>query len=157
MEATTRFCRYLDASGVRYEMIHHARDIHARATAEHTQTPLDAFAKTIFLWVDEAPALAVVPASREVALSKLQKGLDAQTVRKASESEIEELCPGCEVGAAPPFGPLFDLPVYVSRTIADDETITFNGGDHEHAIRMRYKDFEQLVEPEVLRLCKHED
>lgn len=157
MEAVTRFRRYLDEAGTPYEMIRHERDIHARVTAEHTHTPLEDFAKTVFLWIDGAPAIAVVPASREVALSKVQKGLGAKHVRKAWESEIETICPDCEVGAAPPFGSLYDVPVYVSLSIAHDEEITFNGGDHEHAFRMRFEDFDQLVHPRVLRLCKHDD
>lgn len=157
MEAVSRFRRYLDEAEMPYEMIRHERDIHARATAEHTHTPLKDFAKTVFLWIDEAPAIAVVPASREVALSKVQKALGAAEVRKARESEIETICPDCEVGAAPPFGPLFNVPVFVSLSIARDQEITFNGGDHEHAFRMRFEDFERLVQPTVLRLCKHDE
>ena len=157
MEAVSRFRHYLDEAGMPYEMIRHERDIRARATAAHTHTPQQDFAKTVFLWVDEAPAIAVVPASKEVALSKLRKGLGAHSVRKAWESEIEAICPDCEVGAAPPFGPLYDVPVYVSLSIARDEEITFNGGDHEHAFRMRFDDFERLVKPRVLRICKHDD
>ena len=157
MEPVTQFRRYLDEAGVPYQMLRHERDIHARATAEHTHTPLGDFAKTVFLMIDDEPAIAVVPASREVALSKVRKGLEARSVRKAWETEIEKLCPGCEVGAAPPFGPVFGVPVYVSLSISRDEEITFNGGDHEHAFRMRYDDFERLVNPRVLRLCKHDD
>ncbi len=157
MEAVARFRHYLDDAGVPYEMIRHERDIHARVTAEHTHTLPEDFAKSVFLVIDEKPALAVVPASKEVALSKVRKALGAGSVRKALESEIEKICPDCEVGAAPPFGPLYDLPVYVSLSISHDEKITFNGGDHEHAFRMRFDDFERLVKPAVLRLCKHDD
>ena len=157
MEPVTRFRQYLDDSGLPYELIRHERDVRARATAEHTHTPASAFAKSVFLWVDEEPVIALIPASKEVALSKVRRSLGAQSVHKARESELESLCPDCEVGAAPPFGPLYDLPVYVSRSLARDEDITFNGGDHEHAFRMRFADFERLVHPTVARLCKHDD
>lgn len=157
MNAVARFRSYLDKAGVPYEMLRHERDIHARSTAAHTHTPLKDFAKSVFLIVDDDPAIAVVPASREVALSKVKHGLKAGAVRKAWESELEAICPDCEIGAAPPFGPLFDVPVYVSHIIANDDEITFNGGDHEHAFRMRYDDFARLVHPRVLRLCKHDD
>ena len=156
MEPVARFRRYLDEAEVPYHLIRHEHDIHARATAAHTDTPLDDFAKCVFLVVDDEPAIAVVPASREVALSKVRRGLDATSVRKAWETEIEALCPDCEVGAAPPFGPIYGIPVYVSHMIAEDEEITFNGGDHEHAFRMRFDDFERLIHPTVLRLCKHD-
>ena len=157
MEPVARFRQYLDDSGLPYQLIRHQRDIHARATADHTHTPPEEFAKSVFLWVDEEPVIAVVPASRDVALSKVRRSLGAHSVLKARESELESLIPDCEVGAAPPFGPLYNLPVYVSRSLARDEEITFNGGDHEHAFRMRFADFEQLVHPKVVRLCKHDD
>jgi prolyl-tRNA editing enzyme YbaK/EbsC (Cys-tRNA(Pro) deacylase) len=34
--------------------------------------------------------------------------------------------------------------------------ITFNAGTHSSAVRMAYSDFERLVGPRVLALCKHE-
>jgi Ala-tRNA(Pro) deacylase len=74
----------------------------------------------------------------------------------ASEDDFERLCPDCEVGAAPPFGNLYDVPVYASTSLAADEQITFNAGTHSDAVRMLYGDFERLVKPRVLGLCKHE-
>ena len=60
------------------------------------------------------------------------------------------------MGAAPPFGSLYDLPVYVSSALAEDEHITFNAGTHEDAVRMRYADFARLVQPRVERIAKHD-
>ena len=48
----------------------------------------------------------------------------------------------------PPFGNLYDMDVYVSPLLAKDEEIAFNAGSHTELIRMAYKDFERLVEPE---------
>jgi prolyl-tRNA editing enzyme YbaK/EbsC (Cys-tRNA(Pro) deacylase) len=44
----------------------------------------------------------------------------------------------------------------MSRTLAADEKITFNAGTHRDAIRMHYRDFERMVKPLVLSLCKHD-
>ena len=57
----------------------------------------------------------------------------------------------CEIGAMPPFGNLYDLDVYVSETLAEDEEINFNAGTHSELIRMKYKDFEELAKPKVLK------
>ena len=157
MDAPGRLRAYLDKEGVDYEMIHHEKDFRARATAVHTHTPTEEFAKTVFVTVDGNAAMAVVPASREVALSKLRHALDADEVLVVRESEIREICPDCELGAAPPFGNLYGLPVFVSIALSHDDEITFNGGDHEHAFRMRYEDFDRLVEPKVVRLTKHDE
>ena len=151
-----RLQQQLDDNDVEYEIIHHKTDYRAKATAQDTDTPLVEFAKSVLLLVDDRYAMAIVPASMDVSLGKVRNATDAQDVRLAHEADFERLCPDCEVGAAHPFGNLYDLPVYVSRTLAADEKITFNAGSHRDAIRMRYRDFEALVKPHVLGLCKHE-
>jgi Ala-tRNA(Pro) deacylase len=55
----------------------------------------------------------------------------------------------CELGAMPPFGPLYKQPVVVDRSLTSDPEILFNAGSHREAIRMKYRDFEELVKPTV--------
>ena len=52
----------------------------------------------------------------------------------------------------PPFGNLYDMDVYVAEQLAEDEEIAFNAGSHTELVRMSYKDFENLVTPEVIAL-----
>ena len=151
-----RLREILEAEKVDYEVVHHTKDYGARQTAAHTDTPAEEFAKTVFVWLDGKPAMAVVPADRDVALSKLRKATGAGEVSLAHEADAHELCSDCETGAAPPFGNLYGLPVYVSTSLAEDEKITFNAGTHEAAIRMAWKDFERLVKPQVVQLAKHD-
>jgi Ala-tRNA(Pro) deacylase len=145
-----RLQSFLDEHAVAYETIHHRRDYTAQEAAAHTHTPGKEFAKTVILWVDGGYAMAVLPAHHMVDLDKLREALGAKEVKLASEDEIRELCPDCEAGAVPPFGNLYNLPVYLSEAMTDDERITFNAGSHEDAIRMMYKDFEKLVQPKVM-------
>ena len=49
----------------------------------------------------------------------------------------------------PPLGPLYKQPVIVDTRLTSDPEILFNAGSHREAIRMRYRDFEQLVKPMV--------
>jgi Ala-tRNA(Pro) deacylase len=53
----------------------------------------------------------------------------------------------------PPFGNLYDMPVYSDESLTRDPEIVFNAGTHRDTIRMRYADFARLVQPEVLRLA----
>ncbi len=57
-----------------------------------------------------------------------------------------------ELGAEPPFGNLFGLPVFVDESLRKDPEIVFNAGTHVEAIRMKYADFEKLVHPVVARV-----
>jgi Ala-tRNA(Pro) deacylase len=49
-----------------------------------------------------------------------------------------------------PFGNLYGLPVYVEESLARQDEIVFNAGTHVDTIRMKYKDFDQLVGPTVI-------
>jgi Ala-tRNA(Pro) deacylase len=60
--------------------------------------------------------------------------------------------PDCEVGAMPPLGNLYDLKVYVDKSLAADEQIAFNAGTHAELIQIAYRDFERLVRPSVAHL-----
>lgn len=151
-----RLQRLLDSAGVDYTQIHHRRDFKATQTALDTHTPQAEFAKTIFIWVDGKPAMAVLPASKHLAPSKLRRALGAKQVRVASESDAKTLCGDCEAGAAPPFGVLYDLPVYASRALEDDDQITFNGGTHEQAFRMAFADWVRLAKPRIVPLAKRD-
>jgi Ala-tRNA(Pro) deacylase len=146
----------LDERGVEYKVIHHHTDHTAQQTAYDTRTPLHEFAKTVFVWIDGRFAMAVLPGDQLVSEEKLRLALSAKVVRLASEPEFEALCPDCELGAAPPFGNLYDLPVYVSPSLAEDDQITFNAGSHQNAVRMAYADFVKLAEPEVVPLGRHD-
>jgi prolyl-tRNA editing enzyme YbaK/EbsC (Cys-tRNA(Pro) deacylase) len=101
-EIVKRLHELLDDSGVEYEIIHHRQDVTAEQTAADTHTPKREFAKTVFVWIDGQYALAVLPATHFVSVSKLERSLGASEVRLASEFEMGDLCLDCEVGAAPP-------------------------------------------------------
>ena len=67
----------------------------------------------------------------------------------AQEGEFKDLFPDCEVGAMPPFGNLYDLPVYVAAALTEDKDIAFNAGTHTDVIKISYSDFEKLVKPAI--------
>ena len=62
---------------------------------------------------------------------------------------MQPLYSDCEVGAMPPFGPLYGHLVVVDRQLELDPEIAFNAGSHREAIRMRLRDFEALVKPVI--------
>lgn len=147
--------QFLEQRGVAYEIIPHQRDYSAQRTAADTFTPGREFAKCVMLWIDNYYALAVLPADHMIDFEALRDAIGAKEAGLTREDEIRRMFPDCEVGAEPPFGNLYDMPVYVAAQLADDELITFNAGTHEEAIRMRYADFELLAQPMVVDFaCK---
>jgi Ala-tRNA(Pro) deacylase len=142
---------YLDSQNVKYESIPHSTAYTAQGIAALTHIPGQELAKTVIVKIDDAMAMAVLPASSQVHLPLLQRGAGAETIGLVRESEFKDRFPECETGAMPPFGNLYGLPVFVEESLTRDKEIAFNAGSHNELIRLSYADFERLVKPTVLK------
>lgn len=141
---------FLDSRGVKYTSIQHSPAFTAAEVAQSAHVAGRDFAKTIMVSTDAGMAMVVLPANRRIVLSDLRDMLQEPHVRLATEEEFRDLFPDCALGAMPPFGNLYGLPVYVAESLAQEEEIAFNAGTHTEVITMRYADFEMLVKPFVL-------
>ena len=97
--------------------------------------------------------MMVMPAHYRVDLTRLSRALGGPEVELAEESEFRDAFPDCELGAMPPFGHLYGMPVYIDSRLAQHSDIAFNAGTHTDAVRMPYAEFERLAEPELLWLA----
>lgn len=142
---------FLDKNKVKYISIKHSPAYTAQEIAESAHISGKNIAKTIIVKVDGKPAMAVLPANNLIDVDLLKDTTGAEYVELAGEKEFQDMFPGCEVGAMPPFGNLFDLPVYVAETLTKDEFIVFNAGTHTELLKMKYRDFSDIVKPLVLK------
>ena len=154
VQISERLRDFLEQQHVPYETIRHTTDFTAQHTAADTHTPGREFAKTVVVRVDGKPAFAVLPAHHRVDFERLRGALGAGEVALCSEHDMEELCPDCDAGAVPPFGNLYEMPVYLSPALAGDERITFNAGNHQTAVRMAFADYDRLVRPRRVELSR---
>ncbi|HEY4708197.1 MAG TPA: YbaK/EbsC family protein [Thermodesulfobacteriota bacterium] len=111
-------------------------------------------AKPVMVLSDGKLVMAVLPATWKVNFGKLKKVLGKKDVRLAREEEFKAMFPDCETGAEPPFGNLYDVQTLVDRSLTQDENIYFNAGTHYEAVEMKYKDFEEMVKPEVAEFAE---
>jgi Ala-tRNA(Pro) deacylase len=142
---------YLDQNNIKYVSIKHSKAYTAQEIAASAHIDGRKIAKTVVLKVDGKLLFAVLPATYKVDFDLLRESLGNENVRLANEQEFKDKCPGCEVGAMPPFGNLFNIDTYVAATLVEEEEIAFNAGNHTDLIRMNYMDFERLVKPKLLR------
>jgi len=140
---------YLDREHVHYDVLPHPEAFRALAIAHVLHTPEKEMAKVVIVKVEDGFVMTVLPASWQVDLLRLRDMFMTTHVRLATEDEFKDLFPDCEVGAMPPFGILYGLPVYVDHSLTEDKSIVFQAGTHSEAIRMRYMDFAALVFPVV--------
>src|SRR5512145_514513 len=144
----------LDEARVPYEVYDHALAYTAQEIAQRQHIPGREMAKVVILKADGAYVMTVLPASRLISLPKVRVALGAKEIRLATESEFLSLFPGCEIGAMPPFGNLFGLPVYVDPELEKDKCIYFNAGNHVQTVQVRYEDFKAVVRPIVVPLTE---
>jgi len=150
MYPQTLIKKYLDRKNVPYEHHVHGTVYTAQEVAQQERVPGAMVAKTVVVKNgDGGYAMAVLPASMQLDLRALKDALGVGELQLATESEFKSLFPDSDLGAMPPFGNLYGLPVYVERSLARDREIVFNAGTHQDTIRMMYEDFYRLVEPEI--------
>ena len=150
-----RVIEFLDESGVDYEVTEHEPAFTAQQMAAVEHEPGEYVAKPVIVKADDKYVMCVLSACYKIDLRALKSQLGAKSVGLAEEKEIEEMVPDCELGAAPPFGNLYDLPTFMDKALENDDHIVFQGGTHEKAIRMSMDDYRKLVAPQVLEFSYH--
>lgn len=139
--------QYLGKAGVAYTVTEHPARYTAEELAQVEHLSGRLIAKVVMLLADGKPAMAVVPGATKVDLTAVRKTLRAREVRLARENEFASMFPDCEVGAMPPFGNLYNVPVYVDDRLTRDPVILFNAGSHRWTITMTYTDYARLAQP----------
>ncbi len=145
---------FLGQAHVPYTVLPHRPAFTAQEEAAGLHVPGRGWAKVVVCIADSGPVQAVLPAPLAVNLEQLRVLAGADAIRVALESELRTLYPDCEVGAMPPFGPLYGHRVFVDAALAAEPQIVFNAGTHRDAMRMRYADFAAAARPTVGRFAE---
>ena len=153
MQCKERLEAYLRGNAIAFQVQFHPVAYTAQhvADAEHISGKL--LAKVVMVLADGKLAMLVLPARYRVDLAKASSVLGAKEVRLAHEPDFAGAFPDCEIGAMPPFGNLYGLPVYVDTALAEDETIVVQAGTHTDTLSLTYADYARLVQPTVAALA----
>jgi Ala-tRNA(Pro) deacylase len=149
MKCRERLEAYLRENGVGFEVMIHAQAFTMQEVAASLSVPGGQTAKVVIVCADDEKAMLVLPAPYRINTEKAAGLLGAGRVRMAKEEEFADLFPDCATGAMPPFGNLYDVPVYVDEALALQQDIVFRLGTHREAMKVAYSDFARLVQPTV--------
>lgn len=149
-----RLKRFLDDHRVRYLSMRHSPAYTAQEVAAATHIPGKRLAKTVMVKLDGDLAMAVVPATHRVDLERLGQAI-GRRVALASENDYRGAFPGCEVGAMPPFGRLWNMEVFADRTLTEDDQIAFLAGTHQEVLILPFPAYQALAEPKILSFATH--
>jgi Ala-tRNA(Pro) deacylase len=154
MQCRERLEAYLEDNGVQFEAQHHPVAYTAQDVAASEHIPGKNLAKVVMVVADGQMVMLVLPAPYRVDLERVRDALKASSVRLATEPELSGALPDCEVGALPPFGNLYGIPVVVDTYLTEDEWIVYRAGTHTETHRISYADFEQLVQPALAEVAR---
>ena len=140
---------YLREQGVPYEIQHHPTTYTAQELAASEHVPGRQVAKVVMVSSAGRPTMLVLAAIHKVDLRRAATAIGVQDVRLATEDEFAALFPDCDVGAMPPFGERYGIPVYVDTALAEAERIVCAAGSHTDTVSLRYTDFARLTQPVV--------
>lgn len=154
MTCKDRLEMYLREQHVSFQEQHHRTTYTSQEIAATEHIPGKMVAKTVMAHADSGMVMLVLPSSYLVDYTKAAKTIGARAFRLAEEQDFASVFPDCEIGAMPPFGNLYNLPVYVDKSLTADETIVFPAGTHTDSMSVRYADFERLVKPAVVEFAR---
>jgi len=138
---------FLDEHHVRYVVIAHSSAYTAREVAASIHVAGKDVVKTVMVNADGRPWMVVMTSNQRLDLDKVRAALEATDVRLEHENEFKHVFEDCEVGAMPPFGNLYGVPVVADGALWEDDEIVFNGGTHTTVVRMSFGDYHRLVSP----------
>ena len=153
MTTLRRCLEMLKRHGIRHVHTSHANAYRAREVADAEHLPPYMLAKTVIVHGINGTVMAVLPADCKVDLEELAIALNLEDLRLATEEEVRARFPESEVGAVPPLGALFGLPVSLDRRLADEAYIFFNAGTHRDAIHMSVLDYIRVADPVISRFA----
>lgn len=144
---------YLRANNVPFTLQQHTPAFTAREVAAAAHLPALMTAKVVVVAADDALVMLVLPAAYQIDLGRVHSLLGARLVRLAEERELATAFPDCAIGAMPPFGNLYGIPVYVDTKITAQAQLVFQPGTHTETMSIAYADFVRLAQPHVAEIA----
>src|SRR3712207_6804222 len=95
----------------------HPRAVTAQEMAQALHDTGNRGARSVIVQADQRPRICLIPATETLDLEKVREALGTRETRLATEDEFAARFPDCELGAEPPFGKLYGLPVVMDESL----------------------------------------
>jgi len=154
MAINERVSRLLEQYRIEYELLPHREAFTSQEIAQSVHVPGRMLAKVVVVREPSGGHLmVVVPAACRVDLDVLTRQTGRPGLVLADEEELRRLFPDCELGAMPPFGRLYDMPMVLDRCVEKAPVIFFQAGNHHEVVRMKTEAFLELARPLAGEFC----
>ena len=134
----------LNKEKIEYETMEHKAVYTSEQAAEVRGTELKQGCKALICKTEKGFFQGVVSGAKEIDLDKFKKILNVKSIKLADAIEVKKIS-GLSIGAVPPFGNLFNVPVYFDSSVIKNEIIAFNAGTHTNSIKMKSSDLVKVT------------
>jgi Ala-tRNA(Pro) deacylase len=156
MGVNPRLRKLLDETRSSYALRPHHEAFTAQEVAQSVHVPGRRLAKVVVVRGRRGDDLMVVlPASEQFDPLTLEHVAGRPHLRLEDERELLRLFPDCELGAMPPFGRLYGMPMMVDPCLLQGEDIWFQAGNHREVALMRTRDHVRVARPFRHEACVH--
>ncbi|MFA5827925.1 MAG: YbaK/EbsC family protein [Candidatus Shapirobacteria bacterium] len=139
---------YLKEKSVNFREISHRETKTSVESAAARGTKLKQGAKALLMFADNNPVLIVLSAAKKLDNAAFKKQFEVKDLRMATPEEVKQVSQ-VDIGAVPPFGNLFGVPVYVDEGFLLIEEIAFNAGSLSRSVIMKSADWKKLTTPKI--------
>ena len=153
MNAFQKIKQLLDENNIEYEFKEHQPVRTSEEAAAVRGDDIKIGAKALIMKANDRFVLCVLSAAKKLNSKKLKKILKTKNLRFATPEEVLQKT-GCQPGGVPPFANIFDLELLVDKSITENEFMAFNAGERTKSLRMKTKDYLNLLNPEIAEFSK---
>jgi len=149
----------LKAAQVPFEHFEHEHIVTSDDAAKVRGLSLTLGAKALVLETGNGKIVqCVVNGHRRLDLKKVKALLNEKNVSLAHPDKVLTAS-GCTVGSVPPFGNLFEppIPVYADEYLQEQEFMVFSAATHNHSVKMKVKDWVEIVQPVIVDIGKEKE
>ena len=149
MNSFERILAILHENNIAYEHVTHEHIVTSQDAAKVRGMEAEQGAKALILEARDSKdnkfyIQAVLNGSRRINYKALKQLTGYKKLALASPEKVLELT-GLTIGSIPPFGHLWNIPIYVDAHLMMNETIAFSAATHTDSIIMTLEDYLNVV------------
>ena len=147
---------FLDKKGITYKIEEHKIVYTSYDKSRTSGIDLKLIGKSLIIKADNEFVIVLIPGNKNLDKEKFKKTINAirkkeggkasKKVDFATERWIKNNLKGVKLGAIPPFGELFKLPVFVDKSILKNKKIYISGGSYNNSIVISPANFKKIGE-----------
>ncbi|NIQ16093.1 MAG: hypothetical protein GTO02_17385 [Candidatus Dadabacteria bacterium] len=150
MSICHEYREYLKNNKVSFVTYYHDYIRNPLELSKKLHIPLNSLVKTAILKTDSGYEMLLVPKCYDIKLDMIKKALNKDNIKILTKKELKKVFPKSEYGTVPPFGVLYNMPIYVESSLDFYNNIVFNVDSYNDSMKINYGDFKRLEKPKMV-------